>query len=148
MLHSFWLCVHLLSVILWLGGMFFALACLRPALGELQPPQRASVMLGALRRFFNYVLGAIVLIWISGTAMYVPIGAKYAPPGWNVMVGLAIVMTILFLVIRFLIYPKAVAAVTGSQLPVAANALNRIRTLVLINLVLGVLVVIAVTFLN
>jgi|GEM_PF-6684828 len=37
MAYSFWLCVHLLSVMLWVGGMFFALGCLRPALADLQP---------------------------------------------------------------------------------------------------------------
>lgn len=148
MLHSFWLCVHLLSVIAWVGGMFFALACLRPALGDLEPQQRGPVMLGALRRFFNYVLGAIVLIWVSGTALYVPIGAKYAPAGWHAMIAIALIMTILFLVIRFLVYPKAVTAVSAAQLPVAANALNQIRILVLVNLALGILAVIAVSFLT
>jgi uncharacterized membrane protein len=132
----------------WVGGMFFALGCLRPALADLQPQQRAPVMLGALRRFFNYVLVAIVLIWLSGLIMYMQIGAKYAPPGWNIMMGVALLMTILFLVIRLAIFPKAVAAVAGAQMPVAAQALDRIRQLVLINLILGVVAVIAVTFLQ
>ena len=148
MLYSFWLCVHLLSVMLWVGGMFFALGCLRPALADLQPQQRAPVMFGALRRFFNYVLIAIVLIWISGLAMYTQIGAKYAPPGWNIMMAVGLLMTLLFLVIRFVVYPKGVAAVSSAQMPVAAQALNRIRVLVVVNLVLGVLAVAAVTFVS
>ena len=148
MAYSFWLCVHLLSVMVWVGGMFFALACLRPALTDLQPQQRAPVMLSALRRFFNYVSVAIVLIWISGLVMYMQIGAKYAPPGWNIMMAMAAIMTVLFLIIRLVIYPKAIEAVNGAQMPAAGHAINRIRQLVVGNLVLGVVAVIAVTFLQ
>jgi|GEM_PF-6249281 len=57
-------------------------------------------------------------------------------------------MTVLFVIIRLSIYPKAVEAVNGAQMPAAGHALNRIRQLVLLNLVLGVVAVIAVTFLN
>ena len=45
--------LHLLAVLLWVGGMFFAHFILRPAAVEaLEAPQRLKLMDAVLRRFF------------------------------------------------------------------------------------------------
>jgi uncharacterized membrane protein len=45
--------IHLLAVIVWIGGMFFAHVCLRPvAAAQLQPPQRLPLLAAILGRFF------------------------------------------------------------------------------------------------
>jgi uncharacterized membrane protein len=61
--------VHLLAVVIWVGGMFFASFCLRPAALTLDPPNRVGLMRDALRRFLNLVIIAVVLILVSGTWM-------------------------------------------------------------------------------
>src|SRR5829696_4137005 len=61
--------IHLLGVIVCVGGMFFAVACLRPAAAALEPPARVALMRNALGRFLNIVAVASVLVLISGVWM-------------------------------------------------------------------------------
>jgi len=132
-----WLFIHLLGMIVWLGGMFFVLVCLRPAVPGLPPPERAPLMVAVLSRFFNYVTGAIVLIWWSGFMLLATVGMKNSPPGWHVMIGAAAVMTVLFVIIRLMPFRSVRRAVSEGDMPRAASGLNLIRWLVLVNLVLG-----------
>ena len=69
MLYAVLKTIHLLSIVLWLGGMFFALVCLRPALGMLDPPLRLRLMHEVLRRFFDAVLIAAGLALATGVWM-------------------------------------------------------------------------------
>jgi uncharacterized membrane protein len=53
MTHNPLLFLHLISVAIWVGGMFFAYFCLRPAAVEiLEPPQRLPLWLATFKRFF------------------------------------------------------------------------------------------------
>src|SRR6185312_10780173 len=63
------LIVHILSVVVWVGGMFFALIVLRPASGPLEPGPRLELWARTLGRFFAWVIAAIVAILASGYAM-------------------------------------------------------------------------------
>lgn len=146
-MFGFWQFLHLIGVVVWVGGMFFVLYCLRPAVLDLQPQQRAPLMISTMGRFFNYVLAAVILIWASGLLMVIPLGMKAAPPGWHIMIACGALMTILFLVIRFVLFPKAVAHGARADMPAAAIVLDRIRLFVHINLALGVLAIAAVSLL-
>lgn len=130
--------VHVLSLAVWIGGMSFTLFCLRPAGADLLPAQRAPLMVGALDRFFGQVLVAIVLLWVSGIAMLLPVGFASAPIGWHLMLGAALVMTLVFAWIRWGIFPRVRRAAATDDLPTAAAGLDRIRLLVMLNLALGV----------
>ncbi|MFK7966408.1 MAG: CopD family protein [Burkholderiaceae bacterium] len=143
-----WLFLHLLGAITWLGGMFFVLYCLRPALPVLEPPMRAPLMVSALGRFFNYVSIAVVIIWLSGFMLLAPVGLKNAPSGWQIMMGAAAIMTILFVVIRLMLFPSVRRAVNEGELPRAASGLNAIRWLVVLNLLLGLVAVAGVSLLR
>ena len=140
-MQQFWILLHLLGVIVWIGGMFFAHFCMRPAVLALPPPQRLALMGDALGRFFAWVLAALALIWASGLALMLAAGFAAAPRSWHAMMGVALVMTVIFAVIRFVRYPRLRAGVAGSDWPAAAAALNGIRLLVTVNLGLGVLTV-------
>ena len=48
--------LHVMSVILWIGGMAFAHFFLRPSLGVLEPPARLALMTAVLGRFFRAVV--------------------------------------------------------------------------------------------
>ncbi|HEY6898714.1 MAG TPA: hypothetical protein VI279_15765, partial [Rhodocyclaceae bacterium] len=62
-LHPLFLFLHVASVVVWVGGMFFAYMCLRPAAVELlEPPQRLRLWLGVFDRFFRWVWLAVALI--------------------------------------------------------------------------------------
>ena len=70
MLHATLKSIHLLAMFVWLGGMFFALVCLRPALGVLEPPPlRLRLMSAVLQRFFVAVSWAAGLMLASGALM-------------------------------------------------------------------------------
>ena len=99
--------VHLLAVILWVGGMLFAHCFLRPA-ARLEPPQRLSLMAAVLGPFLNAVLAAIVLILATGAAMIGQEaaqasqsgGAFFMPRAWTLMAAGGIVMTAIYAYIR------------------------------------------------
>lgn len=66
MLYATLKTLHLLSVIVWVGGMVFAHFFLRPALGVLEVPQRLRLMQAVLGRFFSAVLLAAGLALATG----------------------------------------------------------------------------------
>lgn len=139
-MHGFWLMLHLVAVIVWIGGMTFAHYCLRPAaLATLQPPQRLPLMSSALGRFFTLVSWSLVLLWASGIAMFVQAIVAGGRPAWswNAMAAIAALMTIVFAVIVLRRYPRMLAALEAAEMPAAATALDAIRRLVVLNLVLG-----------
>jgi uncharacterized membrane protein len=63
---AFALALHILGAVVWVGGMFAIYVCLRPALGELEPPQRLRLMRTTFGKFFPWVWIAILLLLVSG----------------------------------------------------------------------------------
>ena len=61
--------IHLLSIIVWIGGMVFAQFFLRPAVAALEVPVRLRLMQDVLGRFFQAVLTASLLTLASGLWM-------------------------------------------------------------------------------
>ena len=82
--------------------------------------------------------GIFVLLWATGLWRFLQVGAASAPPGWHAMAGIAAVMTVIFGVIAHGIFPKVRAAAADQRFPDAAAGLGRIRTLVAVNLALGI----------
>ena len=64
MLYNSLKLLHLLAVIVWVGGMVFAHFFLRPATQALEPPQRLRLMHDVLQRFLAAV-GVAVLIMLA-----------------------------------------------------------------------------------
>lgn len=137
-MRDLWILLHLAGVIVWIGGMWFALLCMRPAAASLAPPQRVALMTDALGRFFGHVAWAIVAIWASGLALIMRMPALDAS-GARVpaMAAIALVMTAAFGVIRLRHYPALRAALAAQSWPVAASSIDAIRRLVVLNLALG-----------
>ncbi len=147
-MHQTWLFLHFASVIVWIGGMSFAHFCLRPAaIATLQAAQRLPLMASALGRFFVIVGWSIALLWVSGIAMFLEaVSAGARPPwNWNAMAAIAAVMTLVFGAIVLRRHPRMREALQAGDLPAAGAALDGIRRLVVLNLVLGwVIVAVAV----
>ena len=140
--------LHLLSIIVWIGGMVFAHFFLRPAVAQLDPPVRVRLMHDVLGRFFNAVLLASLLTLASGVWMLgrmarqvVQSGASFEMPlAWTVIAVLGVVMVAIFMHIRFVVFKRLGRAVAASEWASGGAALARIRTWVSINLGLGLLV--------
>ena len=132
------LSLHQLGAIVWVGGMFFAHMALRPAAGEhLKPPQRLPFMLRVFDRFFAWVWGSIFLLWGSGLWILLSLYAGKAGLHVHLMMGLAALMTALFLFIWVVPYRRMKVAVAADDWPSAAARLAVIRGIVLVNLLLG-----------
>jgi uncharacterized membrane protein len=141
-LHPLWLFLHVASVIVWIGGMFFAYVCLRPAAVELlEPPQRLRLWRRVFERFFRWVWLAVVLIPASGGAMFSDLGVAAAPISWRLMMvfGLSMVAIYVYVVVRP--YAALKRAVDAENWPAGGKALAGIRQLVALNLALGAITV-------
>jgi len=140
--------VHVLSIIVWIGGTVFSHFFLRPAVAQLEAPVRLRLMRDVLGRFFQAVLVASLLTLASGVWMLgrvakqlVQSGGSFEMPlAWTVMALLGVVMVAIFMHIRFALYKKLVRAVAASEWGAGGAALSQIRRWVSINLGLGVLV--------
>ncbi|WP_395701177.1 CopD family protein [Aquabacterium sp.] len=144
MLRQTLLLLHLLSAITWLGGMFFAYFCLRPAAVQvLAPPQRLPLWVATFDRFLRYMALAVLLLLATGTTMFVQVGVANAPPGWHAMATLGVIMAAVYAYLYAALFPKLRAHCEAAAWPAAAQVLNRMRQGVALNLVLGGLVVLA-----
>ena len=149
MLYALLKTVHVLSIILWLGGMIFAHFFLRPALATLAPPERLQLANAVLGRFFAAVLWAASLTLVSGVWMIgrvakasVQSGGSFSMPlTWTVMASLGLLMVALFGHIRFALYPRFGAAVAAADWTQATDRLARLRHWVGVNLVLGLCII-------
>lgn len=147
MLYNALKLTHVLSIIVWIGGMVFAHFFLRPAVQTLEPPQRVALMHGVLQRFLGAVAIAIVAVLTSGLGMIgaVSIGAGGAfsmPLDWTIMATLGIVMMGIFAYIYFALLSRLEQAVAASDWPAGGLALASIRTWVGVNLLIGVVIVV------
>ena len=140
--------VHVLAIILWIGGMAFAHFFLRPAVAQLEAPVRLRLMHDVLGRFFQAVLVAALLTLASGVWMLgrvakqvVQSGGNFEMPlAWTVMAAVGVAMVAIFMHIRFVLFKRLGRAVAASEWAAGAAVLAQIRTWVSINLGLGVLV--------
>ena len=137
------LIVHILSAVIWVGGMFFALVVLRPASGPLDPPARLGLWLRVLDRFFAWVFAAIVLLLLSGFAMVSALFGGFDKVGLYVhlMMVIGIVMMLIFLHLYFAPWRRFRTAMAAGDNAGAAMQLNQIRIIVIVNLILGLITV-------
>jgi uncharacterized membrane protein len=141
--------LHILSIVVWVGGMVFAHFFLRPAALQLEAPERVRLMHAALQRFFAAVLAAVGVVLASGLWMIgrvaketVQAGLDFNMPlNWTLMTVLGLVMMGIFGHIRFALFKRLGKAVAASDWPAGGAALASIRTWVGINLGLGVSII-------
>ena len=132
--------LHLLAALVWVGGMFFAWMILRPAaVGVLEAPARLKLWVEVFRRFFHWVWAAVLVLPITGVGMLHLrfAGFESAPRYVHIMMGLYIAMLALFLRVQVLQLPELRRTVAAEDWPSGGAVLGRIRRLVGINLILG-----------
>ncbi len=137
------LILHVFSAVVWVGGMFFALLVLRPAAAGLEPGPRLQLWSRVLGRFFAWVFAAILLLLVSGFAMVFWVFGGFAGAGIcvHLMMGLGIVMMLLFLHLYFAPWRRCRDAVARQDWAEGGRQLGQIRTIVTINLALGLITV-------
>ena len=135
--------LHALSAVVWVGGMFFAHQALRPAAVVLEPGPRLMLWAHVLGRFFAWVIGAVVLLLVSGFAMVFDVFGGFGGVGLYIqlMMGIGIVMMLLFFHLYFAPWRRFQAAVGRQDWAEGGRQLGQIRSIVTLNLILGLIVV-------
>ena len=149
MLYALLKALHVLAIVVWVGGMVFAHFFLRPAVAALPPPQRLPLMQAVLGRFFAAVLAASAVtlatgLWMIGRVakQVVQGGGSFSmPPSWTLMTALGVLMILIFGHIRFVLYKRLSAAVAASDWTRGAEQLAALRRWVGANLAIGVVVI-------
>jgi uncharacterized membrane protein len=144
MMGDLLLALHLLGAVLWVGGMGFALLVLRPAAHEvLEAPQRLALAQAAFRRFFMIVWHAMPIVLLTGWALFFAWHGGFAGARWSLhlMHLLGMIMGLIFLALFFGPWAAMRRAMAANDRQGAARALEGIRKLVLMNLILGLVVV-------
>jgi len=132
------LTLHVLAVIIWIGGMFFAHMALRPASIEiLEPPLRLPLWSAVFKRFFFWVWISIILLLVTGFWLFFMFPK---PPLFiHLMTGIGVVMMLIFGHIYFAPYRRLKKFIATESWKEAGEALGEIRSRVGINLILGLL---------
>ncbi len=135
--------VHLLSAVIWVGGMFFAYVVLRPAAVEiLGPPERLRLWRRVFERFFKWVWLAVAVLLLSGFFMIHLYGGLFHVRGHiQLMLGTGLAMMAIYAYLFFVQYPKLGARVAAEEWPQAGATLVTIRKIIAVNLTLGVLTI-------
>jgi len=123
--------VHMLGAVIWVGGMFFAMLIMRPALADLDTVRRA-----AFYRFFRLIWLVMPTMLLTGYVMLFGQYGGFALANWNVhlmhMLGLA--MAAVFVAIWFGPYQRFR---TGQ-----GRAMEVIRPMIFANMLLGLATVV------
>jgi uncharacterized membrane protein len=133
--------LHLLGVIIWVGGMFFAHMVLRPALNAvLEPQHRLPLLLGVFDRFFPWVWGAVIAILASGFWILFTLYESGVGLWLGFMSVTGVLMAAIFVFIYTMPYRQLGAAMKNNDKPGVVTAVSLIRRLILVNLILGLTV--------
>ncbi len=136
--------LHVISAVIWVGGMFFAYMVLRPvAAGQLEPPARLTLWAGVFDNFFPWVWSAILAILATGFWMIFAVFGGMGSVGLYVhaMLGLGLLMVLIFLHVYFAPYRRLKRAVAAQDWPSGGKQLAQIRLLVGVNTIIGLLTV-------
>ncbi len=137
--------LHLLSAVIWVGGMFFAYMALRPAAAAiLEPPQRLQLWVQVFKLFFIWVWLSIIAILITGYWMLFSFFGGFENAGMHIhiMHGAGIVMVLIYLHVFFAPYRRLRHAVIVQDYPEGARRLAQLRKLIALNLSIGLVVVV------
>lgn len=136
--------LHVLAVVVWVGGMFFAYTALRPAAVEtLAPPARLTLWVSVFKRFFFGVWISVAIVLATGLIMLFKYfgGMAGAPMYVHAMLGLGLLMMAIYAHVYFAPFKKLRKAVDAQEWPAGGKALTQIRWLVFTNTGLGFLTI-------
>lgn len=137
--------LHVLSAVIWVGGMFFAYMAMRPAVvAVVEAQHRGALWCQTLSRFFRWVWLTVALLLVTGYWMIFNVFGGMAGAGWHihVMQALGLIMMFIFVHIYFAPFRRLKQAVAEKNPEEGARRVGQIRKLVGINLIIGLVVVV------
>ena len=144
---AYLLTIHVLSAVVWVGGMFFALVVLRPAAGPMEPAARLALWRRVFARFFPAVGVAVLALLATGHAMILTELGGFSAIGMSghLMQGTGVLMALLYLLLLVGPYRTFLKALDAGTPPAAGRAIERIRWIIAVNLALGVATIVIAT---
>ena len=91
--------MHVLTAVIWVGGLFFAYFVLRPvAANMLETHDRLNLWRKVLRRFFHFVWVSVIILFSTGYWMTLSLFGEVVnvPYHIGVMQALGILMALIF----------------------------------------------------
>jgi uncharacterized membrane protein len=141
------LTLHLLGIIVWVGGMFFAHMVLRGAMNSvLEPNERLPLMLKVFDGFFPWVWLSVILILASGYWMLFFVYEEETTFWLGFMSVAGTLMAAIFVFIYAIPYNQLGNALKSHDMLMAVSAITLIRQLILTNLSLGVAITVITLF--
>lgn len=137
--------LHLLAVVVWVGGMFFAYMALRPVAATLlEPAQRFPLWSQTFARFFPWVWAAVILLPLTGYWMILNVFGGFANLALyiHIMQAVGILMMLIFLHVYFAPYRRLRKAAQAADFAAAGRQLATIRKLIGLNLILGLALIV------
>lgn len=137
--------LHLLAVVIWVGGMFFAYMALRPVAATLlEPSLRLPLWSQTFARFFPWVWAAVILLPVTGYWMILNVFGGFSTLALyiHIMQAVGIVMILIFLHVYFAPYKRMRKAVLANDFAVAGKQLATIRKMIGLNLLLGLALIV------
>jgi uncharacterized membrane protein len=136
--------LHVISAVIWVGGMIAIRFAIHYSIQEIEDPKvKLGRTLENLRRFFNMVIPAIIILLLTAIIMIVALGFK-GTNLYNMVILKEIIwtiMTIVFITI-YIKRNKAQKAFNNENLPEAKKNLLPIATYFIpINIVLGLIAI-------
>jgi len=136
--------LHVISAVIWVGGMIAIRLAVHYSIQEIEDPKiKLGRTLENLRRFFNMVIPAIIILLLTAIIMIVALGFKGTPLYSFVIAKEAIwtIMTIVFIII-FIKRVRAQKAFNKGDFPLAKAKLQPIANyLIPLNIVLGLIAI-------
>lgn len=125
--------LHVIGVLIWIGGMFYTLFVLRPSLHVLGKEKLLFVET-VMGRFFLFVWGAIILLLITGGYRA---HLHIKSPLFDLKLLIYAVMVVIFSIIYFVFFKK----LKSLPLEKKPSIIQKITLLIRINFVLGILII-------
>jgi len=144
MTGSLFFTLHVLGIVLWVGGMSFAMLVLRPSLALLPAPDRLALLAGTHKRFFLIVWHAMPITLLTGYGLLFGWYGGFAGAAMHVHIMhlTGLIMAAVFVAVFFGPWKAMRVAMAAGDAPAAGAANDGIRRLVMVNLVLGLLTVV------
>ena len=144
---------HLLATVIWIGGMAYFILILSPSLIAIEPPQREKLTAMAAKRFAITAWICILVLIITGLLM-TPKGIYFNLHETfglliNIKILLFIIMLVVGIIVATVLFPimKKLSPKPGEK-PSAGfiKIQKRMSLLALINLILGILILLIMSF--
>lgn len=136
--------LHVIAVIVWIGGIFLGVVVLRPALAELDLALRVRLYARIVGRFLPWIWAAVITLLVSGFYMvFTSFDGGLSGTPWFVrfMMGVGVFMMMLVGHVSFAPYKRLKRAIASNDDALAAKAMRQMGTLMAVNLALGLIVI-------